>query len=163
MNKIRYILQIIFPICVQKEDNTGYALGWGLVCMFPSGSWSDPPLPHHFTNEWPHGSHVDLLYTVYVKNKTKQKNTACIHCKETNLSQTCENFASQQWKFFPHPRMSYQAAQVIHPCSSPQLEPTPAVPEQAVGCNLYRLSLHQEAESVKLNNTVTYCQFRISS
>lgn len=121
MNKIRYILQIIFPICVQKEDNTGYALGWGLVCMFPSGSWSDPPLPHHFTDEWPHGSYVHLLYTVYdlhnnvvVKktkkqnqtNKQKKKTTACIHCKETNLSQTCENFASQQWKFFsPSPNV----------------------------------------------------------
>lgn len=77
MNKIRYILQIIFPICVQKEDNTGYALGWGLVCMFPSGPWSDPPLPHHFTNEWPHGSYVDLLYTVYVKEKKKKKH--CLH------------------------------------------------------------------------------------
>lgn len=158
MNKIRYILQIIFPICVQKEDNTGYALGWGLVCMFPSGSWSDPPLPHHFTNEWPHGSYVDLLYTVYdLRNKlpasTARRQTYHRHVR--TLLHSSENF--------PHPRMSHQAAKVIHPCSSPQLEPTPAVPEQAVGCNLYRLSLHQEAESVKLNNTVTYCQFRISS
>lgn len=110
MNKIRYILQIIFPICVQKEDNTGYALGWGLVCMFPSGSWSDPPLPHHFTDEWPHGSYVHLLYTVYdlhnnVVVKKKQKLPASTARRQTYHRHVRTLFHSSEIFFPPSPNV----------------------------------------------------------